>query len=187
MNERREYKPDQVFDHDYDGIQEYDNRLPNWWLWILWTSIIFAFGYWLVFHTFGVAKLPRAQYEVEMQKAAAAQLAKGGTLDDAALELMATLPDRVAEGKTIFTTYCIACHSARGEGLVGPNLTDNYWIHGGKPMDLYNTVTNGVLSKGMAAWGRQLGPKRVESVVSYVLTLRGTNVPGKAPEGELVQ
>jgi cytochrome c oxidase cbb3-type subunit III len=187
MDERKDYRPDQVFDHDFDGIQEYDNRLPNWWLWILWTSIVFAFGYWLVFHTFGVAKLPRARYEAEMQRAAAAQLARGGTLDDAALELMATLPDRVAEGKTLFITYCVACHSARGEGLVGPNLTDAYWIHGGKPLDIHKTVTDGVLTKGMAAWGRQLGPKRVESVVAYVLTLRGTNVPGKVAEGELVQ
>jgi cytochrome c oxidase cbb3-type subunit 3 len=186
MDERKEYKADQVFDHDFDGIQEYDNRLPNWWLWILWGSILFAFAYWLVFHTFGVAKLPPARYEAEMQRAAEAQLAKGGSLDDAALELMATLPDRVAEGKALFSTYCVACHASRGEGLVGPNLTDAHWIHGARPLDIHKVVTDGVLAKGMAAWGRQLGPKRVESVTAYVLTLRGTNVPGKAPEGELV-
>lgn len=184
METRKDYKPDQVFDHDFDGIQEYDNRLPNWWLWILWVSIIFSFGYWLIFHTFGVAKLPRARYDVEMQRAAELQLARGGAVDDAALELMATLPDRVAEGQQIFSTYCVACHSARGEGLVGPNLTDEYWIHGGRPLDIHKVVTDGVLTKGMAAWGRQLGPTRVESVVAYVLTLRGTKVPGKAPEGQ---
>ncbi|MCB1161659.1 MAG: cbb3-type cytochrome c oxidase N-terminal domain-containing protein [Candidatus Krumholzibacteriia bacterium] len=181
-----EYKQDQVFDHDFDGIQEYDNRLPNWWLWILWGSIIFSVGYWLFFHTFGVGKLPQARYDVEMQKAAEAQLAKGGAIDDAALTLMSTLPARVDEGKQLFATYCVACHADRGQGLVGPNLTDEYWIHGARPTDIYNTVTNGVLDKGMAAWGRQLGPNRVQSLVAFVLTIKNTNVPGKAPQGEKV-
>lgn len=182
-----EYRHDQILEHEYDGIQEYDNRLPNWWLWILWGSVIFSLGYWLYFQTFGVGKTPAARFELEMQAAAEAQLARGGDLDDAALVAMSGMPARVAEGQKLFASYCVACHLGQGEGLVGPNLTDDYWIHGDAPMQIYATVRDGVLDKGMAAWGKQLGPKRVESLVAFLLTLKGTKVPGKAPEGALVE
>jgi cytochrome c oxidase cbb3-type subunit 3 len=181
-----EHKQDQVRDHVYDGIQEYDNRLPNWWLFILYASIVFAVGYWLVFHTFGVGDLQIAKYDKEMIAATEAQLAAmaGMEMNDDALLMIATLPERVDEGRQLFETYCVVCHMEQGQGSVGPNLTDEFWIHGGSPMAIHETVTDGVLSKGMAAWGNQLGPKRVQSVVGYVLTLKNTNVPGKAPEGE---
>jgi cytochrome c oxidase cbb3-type subunit 3 len=177
---------DQVRAHTHDGIEEYDNRLPDWWLWILYGSIIFSVGYWLVFHTLGIADLPGAKYDKEMIAAAEEQLAKmaeGGTTDESLL-LMAGLPDKVAEGRALFQKYCVVCHADQGQGNIGPNLTDKYWIHGATPMDNHRVVTNGVLDKGMAAWGRQLGPRRVDLVVAYVLTLRDTNVPGKGPEGE---
>ncbi len=181
-----EHQVDRLLDHSYDGIQEYDNKLPNWWLFIMYGSIVFALGYWLVFHTLQIADLPVARYDKEMIAAAEAQLAKmneGGVTDES-LRLMATLPDKVAEGKAIFQQFCVVCHNQQGEGNVGPNLTDKYWIHGGKPTDILNTVTHGVPEKGMVAWGGQLGPRRVQAVVSYVLTLRNTNIPGKAPQGE---
>ncbi len=179
---------DQLRGHTYDGIEEFDNRLPNWWLFILYGSIVFAVGYWLVFHSLKIADLPTVQYEKSMIAAAEAQLARmtEGGLNDESLELMGTLPAQVDAGQEIFTKYCVACHLDQGQGSIGPNLTDRYWIHGGKPMQMYNTVTNGVLEKGMAAWGRQLGPSRVASVVAYLLTLRNTDIPGKAPEGELM-
>ncbi len=94
------------------------------------------------------------------------------------------MPARVAEGQELFLQYCVVCPPTSGGGSVGPNLTDAYWIHGGRPMDHHDVITNGVLAKGMAAWGNQLGPTRVESVVAYIMTLRNTEVPGKAPEGE---
>lgn len=182
----QEYRPDQVLDHDFDGIREYDNRLPNWWLFILYGTIVFSLGYWLFFHTFGLGKLPVARYEAEMVAATEAQLARMAKegLNDDALLLMSTLPEKVSEGKQIFDQYCVVCHLADGSGSVGPNLTDEYWIHGNKPMDIYNVVTHGVPAKGMAAWGNQLGPRRVESVVAYVLTIRNQNLPGKAPQGD---
>ncbi len=182
-----EYKQDQLREHVYDGIQEYDNRLPNWWLFILYATIVFAIGYWLVFHTFKVGDLQIAKYDKEMIAATEAQLAAmaGLEMNDEALQMMTTLPDRVAEGRQVFTTYCVVCHLDQGQGLVGPNLTDGYWINGGTPMAIHQTVTNGVLSKGMAAWGNQLGPKRVQSVVAYLLTIKNTEVPGKEPEGTL--
>ncbi len=177
---------DQVLDHDYDGIQEYDNRLPNWWLYTLYGAIVFAVFYWLHFHTLGSGKLPPERYEVEMVQAAEAQLARMGDQDlsNESLQLLATVPARVEAGREIFMQFCVVCHGERGEGIVGPNLTDAYWVHGGQPMDMYETVTNGVLDKGMAAWGNQLGPRRVMDVVGFLLTLQNTNVPGKAPEGE---
>jgi cytochrome c oxidase cbb3-type subunit 3 len=180
-----EHKPDELRGHVYDGIEEYDNKLPNWWLFILYGSIVFAVGYWLVFHTFSIVDLPRARYDKEMVQASEVQLARLAKtgLTDESLALMATIPAQVEEGRQLYATYCVVCHADRGQGLVGPNLTDGFWIHGGRPLDIHKTVTDGVLSKGMAAWGRQLGPTRVQKVVAYVLTLKGTEVPGKAPEG----
>ncbi len=184
-----EYKPDQVRDHVHDGIEEYDNRLPDWWLWILYGSIVFAVGYWLVFETMHMVPNPDGRYAQELEAAAEAQLARmseGGPTDES-LALMSTISDRVGEGQEIFAKHCVACHAEKAEGKIGPNLTDQYWIHGGAPMNIHHTVTDGVLDKGMTAWGRQLGPRRIESVVAYVLTLRNTNVPGKEPQGELYE
>ena len=175
---------DQVMDHDYDGIREYDNRLPNWWLWILFGSIIFSLVYWLFFHTFGIGKLSAERYEAEMIAAAEARLGGAGELSDESLILASGIPDRVEAGRQLYAQHCVACHATQGEGLVGPNLTDAYWIHGGRPMDIYKTISEGVIAKGMAAWERQLGPQRVQTLAAYVLTLRGKNLPGKAPEGQ---
>lgn len=182
-----DYKHDQVRDHQFDGIQEFDNRLPNWWLWILYGTIVFSVLYWLFLHTFSVGDTIEDQYAAEMQAAAEAQLAamaEGGPTNES-LMLMASMDDRVAEGRTLFETYCVVCHSDQGQGNIGPNLTDEYWLHGGAPTDILDTIIDGVTDKGMAAWGRQLGPARTQAVTAYVLTLRNTNVPGKEPQGEL--
>jgi cytochrome c oxidase cbb3-type subunit 3 len=184
-----EYKHDQVREHAHDGIEEYDNRLPDWWLWILYGTIVFGIGYWLVFETMDMVPNPDERYALEMEAAAIAELermAEAGTSNES-LRLMSTVSERVSEGQQLFLKHCVACHAENAQGNIGPNLTDQYWIHGGEPMDLHATVTNGVLEKGMTAWGRQLGPRRVESVVAYVLTLRNTNVPGKEPQGELYE
>jgi cytochrome c oxidase cbb3-type subunit III len=133
-----------------------------------------------------VGRLPRETFQMEMAAAAEAQLARmstGGPTDES-LALMATIPAKVAEGRKIFEQYCVVCHADQGQGLVGPNLTDNFWLHGSKPMDLHKVVTSGVPAKGMAAWGNQLGPARVEAAVVYVLSIRGKNLPGKAPGGQ---
>lgn len=184
-----EYKPDQVRDHSFDGIEEFDNRLPNWWLMILYGSIVFAVGYWLVFHTFKIVDLPTAKYEKVMVAAAEAELARlaAGGMNDAALWAMADLPSHVDEGRQLFTTYCVVCHADQGQGLVGPNLTDAYWIHDASPTGVMTTITDGVLEKGMQAWGNQLGPTRVQKLTAFVLSIRDTNVPGKPPEGELYE
>jgi cytochrome c oxidase cbb3-type subunit III len=183
-----EYKPNQVRDHTFDGISEFDNRLPNWWLFILYASIVFSIGYWVVYHTLSLKDLPMAKYENEMQMALELQLAQmgGQEMTDEGLELIVSMPARVATGSVLFTQYCVVCHLADGQGLVGPNLTDRYWVHGGKPTDIMRTVTDGVPDKGMVAWGNLLGPTNVQNVVAHVMTLRNTEVEGKAPEGELM-
>lgn len=188
MNETKKDQADRLLDHEYDGIREYDNRLPNWWLYTLYGSIIFSVFYWIVFHTLKVVPLPRGRYELEMIAAAEAQLKKmeGQEVTDETLALMSTVPARVEAGQQVFTQFCVVCHGQSGEGNVGPNLTDAYWLHGARPLQILHTVNNGVQEKGMAAWAGQLGPRRVQDVVSYVLTLKGKNVPGKAPQGDLV-
>jgi cytochrome c oxidase cbb3-type subunit III len=177
---------DTLREHTFDGIEEYDNKLPNWWLWILYGSIVFSLGYWLYFHSLGAGKLPHESFRVEMQAAAEAQLARmaDGGVTNQSLMLMSELPDLLAAGREVYDQYCAVCHGDQGGGTVGPNLTDPYWVHGGAPLDLHRIVVDGVPAKGMAAWGNQLGPTRVQNVVAYLLTLRDKNLPGKAPEGE---
>jgi cytochrome c oxidase cbb3-type subunit 3 len=184
--DKSDYKPDTVLDHDYDGIQEFDNRLPNWWLWILWGTIVFSVAYWLVFHTYGIAKDPIARFEASMESAGG-MLADSETrgLTDSDLVALSSNTETLRLGRDVYTQHCLVCHKEQGEGLVGPNLTDDYWIHGGSPLDIHNTVVRGVPEKGMAVWGRQLSPDQIDSVVALLLTFRGTNVPGKAPEGDL--
>jgi cytochrome c oxidase cbb3-type subunit 3 len=186
MNEQNRHQEENLREHAFDGIQEYDNKLPNWWLWILYGSIVFSLAYWLVLHTIGAGDLPHAALEKDMIAAAELQLARAaeGGLSNESLQLMTTIPARVAEGEALYLQYCAVCHQNDGSGSVGPNLTDDYWIHGNTPMDQHAVITNGVTAKGMAAWGNQLGPTRVELVTAYILTLQGKNLPGKAPEGE---
>jgi cytochrome c oxidase cbb3-type subunit 3 len=186
--EKETYQADRVLDHSYDGIQEYDNRLPNWWLWTLWGSIVFGIGYWLLFHTYEVYKNPVAQYEASMEGAAPSADLEARGLSEADLVAMSSDAAVLAAGKEVYTQYCQVCHLPTGAGLVGPNLTDDYWIHGGSAIAIHETIVNGVVEKGMAAWGRQLGPDRVDAVTAYLLPLRGTNIEGgKAPQGDLFE
>jgi cytochrome c oxidase cbb3-type subunit 3 len=177
---------DIILGHDFDGIQEYDNRLPNWWLLTLYGAILFSVLYWTALHTWRWMPQSHEKYRQEMAEAAQAQLAAMATqqVSDEALLLMSQIPENVARGKAIFDGFCVACHLADGSGQVGPNLTDAFWLHGGRPLQIHHTVTYGVPEKGMVAWGNQLGPARVQDVVAYVLTLKGKNRPGKAPQGE---
>ena len=186
---RADYQQDTVMAHEYDGIKEFDNRLPNWWMWIMWGSIVFALAYWLVFHTLSLKPLSVEKFETTMQKAQELQLARAAAqgVDNNFLVMMNQTASKTTEGRDIFVKHCVACHLDKGQGLVGPNLTDGVWIHGCEPMAMLKTVTDGVPAKGMPAWQNQLGPSRVQAVVAYVMTIRGTNVPGKAPEGQPCQ
>jgi cytochrome c oxidase cbb3-type subunit 3 len=186
---RTVYQQDTVMEHEYDGIQEFDNRLPNWWLWIMYSSMVFALLYWIVFHTLEIRDLPREDFAAVMAEAQALQLARAEAagIDNAFFVMMAETPDKVAQGREIFVKHCVACHLDQGQGSVGPNLTDGVWVHGCEPMAMYKTLNEGVAAKGMPAWQNQLGPTRVMATVAYLLTIQNTNVAGKAPEGEPCQ
>lgn len=167
--------------HVYDGIEEADNELPLWWLWTLYGAIIFSVVYWFYYHEYNVGELPPAEWERVMAERAAA--APSMTEE----EIMTAAGDdaRIANGRTVFETNCVACHEAQGQGNIGPNLTDGYWIHGGASTDIYETIDQGVLTAGMPAWGTPLGRDSVLDVTAYVLSIRDTNVEGKEPQGEL--
>ena len=169
--------------HVYDGIEEEDNQLPGWWLFILFTTIVFGLGYWWAYHSMGWLPGPGAEYAAEHQ-AQLQKLASSEAVSDDALLALTKDPAIVAEGKQTFTTTCASCHGAEGQGLVGPNLTDGYHLHGPKPMNVLDAVSKGFPEKGMPPWGPVLGPKRARSAAVFVLTLRGKNLPGKAPQGE---
>jgi cytochrome c oxidase cbb3-type subunit 3 len=151
---RREDDP-----HVYDGIVELDNELPTWWQLTLYGAVVFALIYWYGRRLDAIAS-PSEAYAQEMviQRAAeAAQARQRGTIDDGVLATLGRDPTTVGQGKAIFTTTCAPCHRADAGGNIGPNLTDEYWIHGSKPLDIYHTVQDGIPAKGMPTWGPQLG------------------------------
>ncbi len=173
--------------HEIDGIIEHDNKLPNWWLFTLFGAIIFAIGYWLVMETGGfipgLRETYRADYAAHVERVAAAEAAR--PLSNESLLAASKDDSAVTRGKATFAGTCAACHGQQAEGLVGPNLTDNAWIHGGAPMAIYGVVADGVLAKGMPAWKATLGDTGTKDVVAYLLTLKGKNIPGKAPQGNV--
>lgn len=180
-----------LLDHNYDGIRELDNSLPPWWVAMFFLTIAFGGVYMLYYHVTGIGMGSAAAYETEMKEAqiavAAFQAKQAQRVDEENLTPL-TADGDIAAGQTLFKTNCIACHGALGEGGVGPNMTDPYWIHGGGIKNIYLTIKNGVPEKGMIAWKNQLRPADMHRLASYILTLQGTNPPnGKAPEGELFQ
>lgn len=162
--------------HTYDGIREYDQRLPNWWLFTLYAAIVFAIGYWSYFEWFHEAPLGARQLEAAMTRIEAAKLAASaaGKVDDTSLWAMSRNPVFIEAGMKTFEANCVPCHlaSLRGKGenpqAIGPDLTDQVWIHGGRPTDAYKVITEGVPAKGMPTWGPVLGDRRVAEVVAYV-------------------
>jgi cytochrome c oxidase cbb3-type subunit 3 len=177
---------DITLDHSFDGIQEYDNRLPNWWLFTLYGTVVFSIGYWLFYRTFGVGFTQDESYQHEVEVAAQAQIERemGKEVTSESLLLMTKVPAQLDAGAKVFQQKCVQCHGPLAAGDIGPNLTDDFWLHGSEPLQIYNTVMNGVLAKGMQAWKDQLGPVRVRQVVAHVLTRKGLDVPGKAPQGK---
>lgn len=177
---------DRLLDHSYDGIQEYDNPMPRWWVITFWATIVFAILYALNVPGVGNGQGRIADYEADVARARAARLAAepaGGPTPEA-LAALAANPATIAGGKQVFTTYCAACHRPDGGGQIGPNLTDDSWIHGGTLVEIRTTIHDGVLAKGMPEWGKLLKPDQVNSAAVYVKSLAGTNPPNpKPPEG----
>lgn len=178
---------DRLLDHSYDGIQEYDNPMPRWWVWIFYATIFFSVAYaWdPTGHLRGPGRVP--EYEKQIADAATRWPAAVVTLDTAALGAKVGNAAVLAAGKEVFATMCAACHAADGGGSIGPNLTDDYWLHGSTIADVQRTIADGVLEKGMPAWARVLRPEQFEAVTIYVMSLRGTTPAApKAPQGTMV-
>ena len=174
--------------HVYDGIEEHDNKLPRWWLATLWGTVFFGVGYWVWFHTLAVGILPTQALALKMQERAVAEeaaIAAAPAVDDAALVAMMKDAALVERGRAVYNANCIACHADKGQGLVGPNLTDDVWVHENTPVKLVQVIAEGVLTKGMPAWKPALGTEKVNEVTVFVMTLKGTNVAGKAAEGAI--
>jgi len=151
-----------------DGIEEYDNRLPNWWVGLFVFTVIYGVIYGVNYH-FVSGDSQAKMYDAEM--AAAEEMWPTPTAGEALAE--ASTPEAIAAGKAIYATNCIGCHAADGTGGIGPNLTDAEWLHGGTLADINKTVTDGVPAKGMVAWGGILGPAKVAQVSAFVHSLGG--------------
>ena len=183
---------DLLLNHEYDGIKELDNALPPWWKNLFYVSILFAFIYMMVYHVFQVWNLPHAEYVADL-KAAGTWVDPAASSNTQATKAVVTLtPEEqlaknIKSGKNVFATYCVACHASDGGGGVGPNLTDDYWIHGNSRDQIKTTVVEGVLAKGMPVWKLSLNPKQIDQVVDYVISLKGTQPAApKAPEGNKI-
>lgn len=179
---------DDLRPHSFDGIQEYDKRLPRWWLVTLYGAIAFAFLYWGYYHAYNVGVLPEEALAAEMAQNTARLAEKSGVIDDEALWKLSRDSKAIASGRLAFDTTCAACHKPDLTGLIGPNLVDREWIHGGKPMDSVKTIQDGILTKGMPAWGPVLGAGKIHEVVAYIFSFHKPGeeiiaVPGWTPPG----
>lgn len=178
---------DLLMEHEFDGIQELDNPTPAWFMYLFYTTIAFAVCYLLIYHVFDLAPLQYEEYRIEVAKADIAKkefLSKeANRVDENTVKLSADAAVLTA-GKAVFTQNCVACHGANAQGVIGPNLTDDYWLHGSKINQVFKTIKYGVLAKGMPTWEKQLSAKQIADVANYVKSLHGTNPPNaKGPQG----
>jgi cytochrome c oxidase cbb3-type subunit 3 len=176
-----------LLDHNYDGIQELDHVLPRWWLWLFYATIVFAAWY-SGYYLSGHGPTPQQELIVAMKEIDALKPATSDAKPDDEAELLAAFKDpaKLKHGSEVFAGKCFACHGDKGQGVVGPNLTDDNWIHGkGTLKDIEAVVTTGVPDKGMPPWGPVLTPDELRDVVIFVHSLHGTNPAGaKPPQGE---
>lgn len=171
-----------LLDHEYDGIQELDNNLPRWWVWLFYLCIVFAAGYMLYYHVFRLGDLQIAAYRKEFERGEAIKQSFQAKFE-AQLDSLVPMgdPESLNRGRQTYLTYCAPCHREDGGGLVGPNLTDDYWIHGSNYVDTVKIILNGVPDKGMLAWRGVLQPAEIAAVASHIFTLRGTDPPNPKP------
>jgi len=177
--------------HEYDGIRELDNKLPRWWVYLFYATIIFSAVYLLGYHVTNWWPLQNAEYTIDSTAIAALKKANPKQMIDLENMVPMTTPQDLAAGEDTYKKICTVCHAPQGQGLVGPNFTDQYWIHGDTVTNtisiknMYKVVTDGVIEKGMIPYKDQLSPVQIQQVLSYILTLQGTTPPNpKAPQGK---
>ncbi len=177
--------------HEYDGIRELDNRMPRWWLYLFYLTIIFSAVYLLGYHVTNWWPSQNQEYAIDSTEVAALKKAKPQQTIDLETMVPLTSAKDLAAGEDTYKKICSVCHAAQGQGLVGPNFADEYWIHGDTiantiaMKNLYQVVVDGVIEKGMLPYKDQLSPQQIHEVLSYILTFQGTNPPNpKAPQGK---
>lgn len=175
--------------HDYDGIRELDNKVPPWWNWTFAFTIVFSVAYLWRYHIAYTAPLQKEEFEIAMQKGEEKKQAylknAANNVDENTIKMLDA--DGIAAGKALYTVNCVACHGANGEGAqVGPNLTDDYWIHKGGLSDIFKSIKYGWVDKGMKSWKDDLSPVQMAQLASYVKSLKGTKpANAKEPQGDL--
>ena len=186
-----EKEKDILMDHDYDGIRELDNVLPPWWVALFYACIIIGFAYLGYYHVWDIGMSSSEEYAAEMEYAESqvqAFLSRQPDRVDENNVAVITDESKLGLAEALYLANCATCHGQKGEGGIGPNMTDEYWIHGGNINDIFRTIKYGVPAKGMIAWKSQLRPADMQNLASFILTLQGTNPPnGKVPEGEIYQ
>lgn len=185
-----EKEKDIMLAHDYDGIRELDNHLPPWWTGLFYATIVFSIVYILFFHVFNTLPLPQQEYESEVaiakQEALKFQAANPAPLIDETNVEITSDAIALADGKQVFLNNCASCHRRDGGGDIGPNLTDEYWLHGGDIKSIFKTVRHGVTGTNMIAWEGFISPEKIKNVSNYVLTLQGSRPENaKKPEGTI--
>jgi cytochrome c oxidase cbb3-type subunit III len=182
------YEQSMMMEHAYDGILEIDNPIPGWFMTLFYGSIVVAVTYIFAYHVVGDGQIMTTEYKEQM--------AEGEAIKEAFMKKFANSinennvvvlkePKAIDEGKKLFTQNCVACHAADGGGGVGPNLTDEFWIHGGNVKAIYHTISEGVAEKGMISWKKSLNPLQIQQLASYIFTLKGTKpAKPKEPQGE---
>lgn len=171
---------DRILGHEdeADGIQEYDNPLPDWWIGLFWGTIIFGVGYAVHYH-FIADRSPEKALAAEI----AAAEARWPSQSPAAAQLVLT-DDAAERGETVFRTNCVPCHGADLTGGIGPSLVDDEWIHGGSPEAIHATIVNGVPAKGMLAWGPILSAEQINQVAAYVVAQNARALGRAFPPGD---
>jgi cytochrome c oxidase cbb3-type subunit 3 len=170
----------------HDGIEELDNQLPNWWLGTLYGTIAFAVIYG-IYYTLGggPSQTEELAHEQARWESVYARPESVKVLTKPELVAIFKDPARQAQGQAVFRAKCAACHGSQGQGGIGPNLTDRFWLHGGKPLSILKTITSGVPEKGMPPWGSILSQDEIHDAAAYIRSLAGTSPPNpKAPQGE---
>ena len=184
-----DHHDDKVMDHDYDGIKECNNPLPRWWLGTFYITIVFAVAYYFVYE---INKGPTLvqEHEAAMAQINAVRQANAPKIEEETDDQIFQFKNEegLKLGAEVYTGKCAACHGPELQGLIGPNLTDDYWIHGAKATDMAKVIRTGVADKGMPPWGELLKKEEVYAVISFISTKKGSNPPNpKAPQGDLVQ
>lgn len=178
---------ERVMEHEYDGIREYDNPMPRWWLLTFAGTVVFSIVYLFNVGPVGNGKGRVADYEAEVAKYNALHPVTVSVVSEEQLQSQRSNPAVIAEGEKVFAQSCASCHGASAGGLIGPNLTDEYWLHGGTLSQIHKTIAEGVLSKGMPPWAKLLKPEQVTAVAVYIASIAGTNpANAKPPQGSRI-